>query len=435
MKRKTAVFFLVLIALLSLLASPVSAATCIIEEAPAATLLLPYFEVKLNDPNGVTTLFSINNAAAEAVLAHVVVWSDLAVPVLAFNLYLTGYDVQTINLRDVLVNGVLPRTASEGQDPGDQISPRGEFSRDVNFASCNGFLPPAPVMPAEFLQHLQRSLTGQPSPILENRCAGRNLRDNVARGYVTVDTVKNCTLRFPGDADYFVAGGRGDATNQNVLWGDYFYINPSEGFAQGDTLVHIQADAANPQLSTPGRYTFYGRYVGWSAIDNRQPLATNFAVRFLRGGPFSGGTSLAVWRDPKINQTAFNCPVSADSTPPRPSWFPLSQEGVVIFDEQETPVVPEGPPGSPPPVFIFIPFPAAAQRTPVGGSDLEVPFQFGWLYLDLNTTVTPAGANPPVDPAAAQAWVTAIMDASGRFSVGFDAIQLDSACTALHFIP
>jgi len=28
--------------------------------------------------------------------------------------------------------------------------------------------------------------------------------------------------------------------------------------------------------------------------------------------------------------------------------------------------------------------------------------------------------------------VTVVMDASGRFSVGFDAIQLDSACDASH---
>jgi hypothetical protein len=27
------------------------------------------------------------------------------------------------------------------------------------------------------------------------------------------------------------------------------------------------------------------------------------------------------------------------------------------------------------------------------------------------------------------------MDAEGRFSVGFDAIHLDSACEALHFAP
>ena len=82
-----------------------------------------------------------------------------------------------------------------------------------------------------------------------------------------------------------------------------------------------------------------------------------------------------------------------------------------------------------------MPFPAEAQRTQVGGADFPVPFDFGWLYLNLNTTVTRPPRNPPEDPAAAQAWVTVVMDAQGRFSVGFDAIQLDSACTANHSIP
>jgi hypothetical protein len=36
-----------------------------------------------------------------------------------------------------------------------------------------------------------------------------------------------------------------------------------------------------------------------------------------------------------------------------------------------------------------------------------------------------------------QNWVTTVMDADGRFSVGFDAIQLDSACAPRNvvFIP
>jgi len=87
------------------------------------SLLLPYFDVDLSNPNGETTLFSVNNASATAVLAHVVVWSDLSVPVLDFNIYLTGYDVQTVNLRDILVSGIIPRTASAGQDPGDADAP------------------------------------------------------------------------------------------------------------------------------------------------------------------------------------------------------------------------------------------------------------------------------------------------------------------------
>jgi hypothetical protein len=428
MKRKA--LCLALLCLLAL-AGSASAVICTIDEVPAATLLLPYFEVDLGNANGQTTLFSVNNASATAVLAHVVVWSDLSVPVLDFNLYLTGYDVQTINLRDVL-NGVLPQTASDGQDPHDTISPQGLLSQDINFASCTGALPPPATLPATFITHLQLALTGQASPVLGGRCAGRNLGDNIARGYITVDTVNNCTLRFQGDPGYFGSGGTGDVTNQNVLWGDYFYVNPAQNFADGNTLVHIEASATDPQTSTSGQYTFYGRYDGWTAADNREPLSTNFAVRYVTGGVFSGGTSLLVWRDSKVNQNAFTCP----ATTGRPAWYPLGQEGIVIFDEQEQPQVAQTFPVSPqPPNTGLIPFPAEAQRTQVGGADLPVPFNFGWLYLNLNTSVAAAGSNPPEDPAAAQAWVSAEMTAQGRFSVGFNAVQLDSACTALHFTP
>jgi hypothetical protein len=413
------------------LSGAASAAICDNDVVPSATLLLPYFEVDLGSANGVTTLFSVNNASATAVLAHVVVWSDLSVPVLDFNIYLTGYDVQTMNLRDILA-GTLPRTASDGQDPTDTISPQGLFSQDINFASCSGLLP-APQLPASFVDHLRLSLTGRSSPLLGNRCAGRNLGDNIARGYVTVDTVNNCTLRFPGDPGYFGPGGTGDATNQNVLWGDFFYVNPGQNFAQGETLVHIEASATNPETSVAGEYTFYGRYVNWQATDNREPLATNFATRYANGGAFTGGTDLIVWRDSKVNQQSFTCPAVFGV---RPSWYPLGQEGIVIFDEEETPEVPQTFPVSPqPPTNTVTPFPAEAQRTAVGGADFPVPFDFGWLYLNLNTTVAAAGANPPEDPAAAQAWVVTVMDADGRFSVGFDAVRLDSACNALHFVP
>ncbi|MEA2693768.1 MAG: hypothetical protein QOJ16_3155, partial [Acidobacteriota bacterium] len=218
---KRAAFLLALACLLTL-AGQASAVICTVDDVPGATLLLPYFEVDLGNTNGVTTLFSINNASATAVLAHVVVWSDLSVPVLDFNVYLTGYDVQSINMRDILA-GNLPQTASAGQDPTDTISPKGQFSQDINFASCSGQLPTG-ALPASFVTHLQTSLTGQFSSLLGG-CAGLAYGDNIARGYVTVDTVNNCSLRFPGDLGYFAAGGTGDATNQNVLWGDYFFVN------------------------------------------------------------------------------------------------------------------------------------------------------------------------------------------------------------------
>ncbi len=411
---------------------PARATICTIDEVPAATLLLPYFEVDLGKPNGINTLLSINNASSTAVLAHVVLWTDLSVPVLDFNVYLTGYDVQTISLRD-LIMGWTPQTASDGQDPKDTISPQGDFSQDIDFASCNNVLPPPNPLPEIYVDHLMLSLTGQPDPFFSGRCAGRDLGDHIARGYVTVDAVRNCSMHFPGDPGYFQPGGTGDATDQNVLWGDYFYVDDSQNSASGNTLVHIEASATDVQTTTPGQYTFYGRYVNWTAADNREPLATNFAARFVTGGDFDGGTSLLVWRDSKVSQTTFDCPVAPGV---RPAWYPLSQEGIVIFDEEENPQLTTTPPVSPPPPLSGpTPFPAEAQRTQVDGTDLPVPFSFGWLYLDLNTTVAPAGAFPPEDPAAAQAWVTVEMRASGRFSVGFDAVQLDSACSALHFLP
>ena len=380
-----------------------------------------------------TTLLSINNATDQAVLAHVVVWSDLSVPVLDFNVYLTGYDVQTLNLRDILVGGTLPRTASAGQDPNDTISPQGSFSQDIDFTSCTGLLPP-PNLPSNFVSHLQLSLTGKSSPVLGNRCAGRNLGDNVARGYVTVDTVNNCTLRFPGDAGYFAADGSGDATNQNVLWGDYSYINSGSNLAEGHTLVHILAEDPPPpptEFISSHPYTFYGRYVGWSGVDKRRPLATNFAVRYQNGGVFSGGTDLIVWRDSKTNQGAFTCPATPGS---QPGWYLLGQEGIVIFDEQEHPNVPLSIPSSPQlPQQSFTPFPAETQRVHVGGANFPVPFDSGWLYLNLNTSVF--RVNEPADTAASQAWVTVTMSAQGRFSDGFDAIQIDNASRALHHNP
>jgi len=416
------------LALLGLLAlgGQAVAVICTIDAVPAATLLLPYFEVDLNNPNGLTTLFSVNNASATAVLAHVTVYSDLSVPVLDFNIYLTGYDVQTINLRDILVSGNLPQTASAGQDPTDKISPKGAKSQDINFASCTGQLPPPP-LPPSFLQHLALALTGKASPLFGGLCSGRNLGDNIARGYITVDTVNNCTLRLPSDINYFTQ----DITFQNVLWGDYFYVNQAQNFANGDTLVHVEASLTNPATTTAGRYTFYGRYVAWNAIDHREPLATTFAGRYANGGTFSGGTSYVVWRDSKTNQTPFTCP----ATTGRPSWFPLGQEGIDIFDETEQVNTPQTFPFSPqPPQQGIIPFPAEAQRTVINGVDFPVPFPFGWLYLDLNTTIS-GNPNPPFDPAAAQAWVTVNMDSNGHFSVGFSAIQLDSACAPNHFVP
>lgn len=112
-------------------ATPAGAARCDTDVVPAATLLFPYFEVDLAAPNQQTTLLSVTNRDKEPVLARVTLWTDWAVPTLAFDLYLAGHDIQTLNLRDVLVQGLLPATGSA-------VSPHGRASGElVSFPGCN----------------------------------------------------------------------------------------------------------------------------------------------------------------------------------------------------------------------------------------------------------------------------------------------------------
>lgn len=69
-------------------------ATCDIKVGPAATLLLPYFEVDLQNGGEQTTLFTITNVSRFSQIAHVTLWTDWGFPVLTFNIFLAGYDVQ-----------------------------------------------------------------------------------------------------------------------------------------------------------------------------------------------------------------------------------------------------------------------------------------------------------------------------------------------------
>jgi hypothetical protein len=397
-----------------------------ISNKPAATLLLPYFEVDLDNAQGINTIFSVNNSSATAILAHVTIWSDMGIPVYTFDVYLTGFDAQRIDLRTVL-QGELPRTASDGQDPPDTISPQGPISQDINFASCSGILPP-PATPPSIPPNLRAALTGNPSPLHGNQCVARKHgAGTIARGYVTVDTVSQCSLFFPSDPGYLTSV----ITRQNVLWGEYMMVDASKEFAFADSLVHITAESnflSDPDL-TIGRYTFYGRFVSWTAIDKREPLSTQFQARFVAPKDFKSvpksrrrpflppATELIVWRDPKFPTTnSFNCNS-------KPAWYPLNQTQVIVFDEQEN---------AEEPTFSFPPFPGVTQRVTVGSSDFPATFFRGMVHLNLNTFVIAAPGPPALDPSATQAWVTVLQRVlqgpnGGRYEAGFRAIRLDSA--------
>jgi hypothetical protein len=274
--------------------------------------------------------------------------------------------------------------------------------------------------------HLQPALTGRASSI--SNCVGVAYGDNIARGYVTVDVVNQCNLDFPSTPGYFTSV----ADFRNILWGDYFYVEPGENFAQGETLVHIEACQPGNGFIGPvgngagycpfgvGDFTFYARYVSDTGADQREGLASEFAVRYITGGTFSGGTDYIVWRDSRSTDIiGGSCPAENDF-----AWYPLNQELVVAFDEEENSeelCVTESD-VSPPTGGQQTCFPIEAGRYNVsdsavpGSQTLGPTADFGWMFLDLDL----ATAQP------SQAWVTAVMSAEGRFAVGFDAIQLDN---------
>ncbi|HEY0783909.1 MAG TPA: DUF11 domain-containing protein, partial [Thermoanaerobaculia bacterium] len=375
-----------------------SGKSCDLDAVPAATLLIPAFSVDLTRTDGLTTLFSVTNAVAAPHLAKVTLWSDWAVPTLSFTVYLTGYDVQTFNLRDLL-SGHLPAT-------GASLSPRGALS-DVNgtFDGCtNGplALPGVSSLPASQIAHLHAWHTGKASPTTGTCASSQRSDSNVATGYVTVDVVRSCSALTPADPGYF--GPNGVATYDNVLFGDFAFIDPSINRADGDTAVHVVAE---PDRFVAGDYTFYGRYVNADASDGRRPLGVSYATRYVNGGAFTGGTKLLVWRDTK-SAAASGVPCSAG-----PAWTPLLQNGIVAFDEDENSAV---LPAS------FDRAPVATQTLEVGGTDLSLSAPFGWLKVDLAHNATGMFNN------SAQGWVSTIFSGAGRYSVGQRAIRLDSAC-------
>jgi hypothetical protein len=438
---------------------------CTVDAVPAATLLVPYFEVDLDNANGVTTLFSINNASAAPTIAHVIFWTDWSYPTIDFDIFLTGYDVVGVNVRDVF-NGNIPITADAANDPNppDAISPHhGAHSNnphwDGSFPFCDQIFPGFnnPVIIGGAFSRLVNGHTGNPVPQLGNDCVGADHGDNVARGYITVDNASECSLVLDPAAagfsgQYFVNGGTGIANNINQLWGDWFLVDPANNFAQGETLVHIEAhdalNAINIPVLDPGDtsggtginpasaaaanvgnatgYTFYGRYLA-AGDDNREALGTIWGTRYLNGGVFDQ-TQLIVWRDSTCDEI-----VPDDWCGVGPSWYPLNEWEVIAFNEAEDAVeicfftggVVSPPDDEDPPCF-----PYETGRYNWGDAPLDVPFNFGWAYINLNlppdTCVgdTDFGSSGNI----AQSYVATIHSALGRFSVGLEAVELYNAC-------
>jgi hypothetical protein len=409
MRPRSIVPFLALAA--ALLATPSRAEIGAMDAVPAATLLLPYFAVDLNNSQGTTTIASISNTGEGPVIAHFTLWSDVGVPTLSWNAYLTGFDTLTLDLGALFRVGTIPSTPLAANVGSFSLATNPQTGVGPNTASCIGQLP-LPALPPTLLDHIRRAHTGQPSPVVfSGLCAGRNLGDLVVRGYLTIDNVRSCVLGFPSDAGYFVDGGLGEALNDNVLVGDYAQVDPAAGYATSHTMLHLEASSSDPRTQV-GDYTFYARSSG--GADNREPLASTFWSRYRADSLVTGGTTFTYWRDVKRSVGAFSCSLAATG----PAPFPLSNNQIVLFDEQENADLLETHPFSPALPGAVTPFSGAAGQVKLGSAVFPSAFPNGWTYLNLNTVV--AGSTIPFEPLT-QNWLGVSFESSGQFRFGHDA--------------
>src|SRR4051795_268479 len=265
--------------------------SCDVTVGPAATLLLPYFEVDLTNRIQ-DTLFTITNVTRYPQIAHATVWTDWSFPVLEFNIYLTGYDVQGISMQQVLT-GIVAQ--NKGTGPTTAQSPLGAlsagFTTNPNFAgggasiNCSN---QAGSLNSGLVLAVRNALTtGVYDPggaaACPNPVGGQHAN---AIGYITIDVVSNCTNRLPNDPLYYTQ----DLLFDNVLIGDYQQLGPAPAGttafnfdAGNNAMVHIRAVPEGGVVGLKAAaglpYTFYDRYtpVGSRTADRRQPLPSTFA--------------------------------------------------------------------------------------------------------------------------------------------------------------
>ncbi len=428
--------------------------SCDVKVGPAVTLLLPYFEVDTDGTSGRTTLFTITNVSRYPQIAHVTLWTDWAFPVLTFNVFLTGYDVQAINLADILIRGTIapPSGTTSATTPGSlSVSTNPNIRSAADCANSPGTLPASILAAVRWAFRIGVFNPG--GGVTGCSTTGRVHFDAI--GYATIDLVASCTDRTPLDPLYYTA----DLLFDNVLLGDYQQLGASPsgtGFpsvldAAGNPMVHIRAvpegGGAGSNVATGLPYTFYDRYTlpATRTMDRRQPLPSTFAARYIQGGPSNFATNLTVWREGTEGR---KCATYVEN-----SAIPIAE--VIRFDEHENASVTR--------ICEFADAfcaPALPSSSSFSSRSDTYPNLFGpdvggWLYLNLNnggsttysvtgdagptnarTSLAPIGATTTAGPRPSQNWVTVTMFGTvggNRMTAEYDAAPLGNGCTPAAF--
>jgi hypothetical protein len=403
--------FVAALALPALLA----AEPCALDMVPAATLLVPYVTVDMNgnvpDPSGASTVVRVTNVSSEAALIQLTVWSADGVPALALTQVLSGYDMWTVNFRDVLSGhwsrfdtsraataypntetSVLKRTPFEWGPDGRSFNllcveeapylmpwPRGLPVPAMTSASpSQGCAMPygdtaGLAVAATVVEMLRAPLSARAHrgcglmPVERHGMSWLStLAANPLFFYATIDVVKSCTTSNPADPAYL----QGVLSDRNVLLGDVLYLGGAKGTIESMPAVHVQAGTPAWAAAHPGLYE-----VTSGAEDRREPLPTAFAARYANEttetARFARRSALMLWK----TSAEF---AGTDGVTDCGSYmyYAWDEDEHVVARGISCPVSPCGFDDVDPNLFPF-----RTQMVPLDAVNFDLPGPSGWIWL------------------------------------------------------
>ena len=423
--KKVLVTCMAVLALFAL-ANTASAITCTTDTRPAATLLVPWFQVTFNSDGtasgtgaaALDTFVTIGNASSAPTIAHVSVYNDRSVLVLDFNVALTGFDIQAMQMSRIL-SGNLPITPVNTSHAAVSADVCQRNTAAAVYPNPNGYLRVRPLNPATSSDNtIATALYPNPAFAVGSAfqlqtldsldetsdslgCSTPNgVFSGLIHGYITIDHANYCNLSDPTDPNYYAFDAIG---MENNLWGEILYTSGTGLTTYAMNTVSIEADRAFSlptgvgtvtgggqftQTAAVRTRTFYARY--WSPTtetecgnctgtlasgnnlslnapwdtgfgDEREPLGLKYAARWFETGAGGISTRWTVWRASAgslTNLTGGGC----TAVEPVPS--------IVFYDEDENPVtISITPLPSPlPPPSAAVNIPLETQRRSPGTS-------------------------------------------------------------------
>jgi hypothetical protein len=328
------------------------------DTVPSATLLVPYIVVDA-DAHGIpstigyTTLTVVTNVSSAKQIIHVSVFNAASEAVIDFDEVLSGYDVWSINWRDLVtgdfenfdtgsatnpVGATTPYglkgfwNAGSTSDKQDANAPQPWGPTENNKPTFTGLVAPWDIdntTPATgtscgfpwgnqsvyaglIVSGLQSPLVSWPSQ--DTNCTPLDGAEIPAWGgwlsslgtqplffYALIDSVQSCNGFFPGDNSFWTGNAGGSyLSNTNVLTGYDFYMNPTQNYSESLPTVNLEASAAwgnagNVSFYTANRVAAMGTSYTTTDPTAREPLPTAWAFNYFQNG--GATTQVAVWKN------------------------------------------------------------------------------------------------------------------------------------------